>query len=430
MNLLLKKVSKFLKPTILSVAIIVASFNCSAQDTTYAREVIEKLTSKIMAGRGYVYDGDKKAAAYLLNEYKSIGLKPFGKQYFQPFEFAVNSITNSPSLKVNGIVLKPGIDYVFDPCTPSAKGKFKVKTLVPLPLDVTKIGNKKSALVIDKSSFDLTNPDGKQKYYETARLLKTKESSAGLIIEKEPKKFIYHVSQTVCERPYIKVLSDAWPKNVKKVKLKVENTFHESYISNNVVGFIEGSKNPDSFIVFTAHYDHLGMMGNETYFPGANDDASGTAMLLNLAKHYAQNPPEHSIVFIAFAAEEVGLLGSKYFVDNPLIDLSKIKFLINCDIVGTGGEGITVVNGSVFVKEFKKLVEINDENDYLIKVKTRGKARNSDHYWFTEAGVPSFFIYTMGGITAYHDVYDVPETLPLTEYEDLFMLIRDFVDSF
>ena len=61
------------------------------------------------------------------------------------------------------------------------------------------------------------------------------------------------------------------------------------------------------------------------------------------------------------------------------------------------------------------------------KIKKRGKAAISDHYPFTEAGVPCFYIYTMGGIQAYHDVYDVPETLPLTEFEDLFKLLTDFV---
>jgi hypothetical protein len=94
--------------------------------------------------------------------------------------------------------------------------------------------------------------------------------------------------------------------------------------------------------------------------------------------------------------------------------------------MGTGDEGITVVNGSVFKKEFGWLTQINEQKNYVVKIKSRGKAANSDHYWFTEKGVPSFFIYAMGGIQAYHDVYDKAETLPLTEFEDLFHLIIDF----
>jgi Zn-dependent M28 family amino/carboxypeptidase len=167
-------------------------------------------------------------------------------------------------------------------------------------------------------------------------------------------------------------------------------------------------------------------MGGSTYFPGANDNASGVAMLLNLAKYYAANPPAYSVAFIAFAGEEAGLIGSKYFTENPLLALSSIRFLINVDLVGTGEEGITVVNASEFAKEFDLLNKINDSQQLITKINARGKAANSDHYWFTEKGVPAFFIYTLGGIAAYHDVMDKAETLPLTEYSDLFRLIVGF----
>ncbi|RZJ43478.1 MAG: M28 family peptidase, partial [Chryseobacterium sp.] len=72
------------------------------------------------------------------------------------------------------------------------------------------------------------------------------------------------------------------------------------------------------------------------------------------------------------------------------------------------------------------LKEINTEHKYISKINSRGKAANSDHYFFTEKGVPAFFIYTQGGPSAYHDVFDKPETLPLNEYNDLFKLIVDF----
>ena len=118
------------------------------------------------------------------------------------------------------------------------------------------------------------------------------------------------------------------------------------------------------------------------------------------------------------------------YVHNPVFPLTDILFLVNLDILGTGDEGITVVNGAVHTKEFELLSKINNEREYLVKVKKRGKAAISDHYPFSEANVPCFYIYTMGGIKAYHDVYDVPETLPLTEFEDLFRLLTDFVATF
>ncbi len=171
-------------------------------------------------------------------------------------------------------------------------------------------------------------------------------------------------------------------------------------------------------------------MGKDVYFPGANDNASGCAMLLNLANYYSQpeNKPKYSIAFMAFCGEEVGLLGSKYYTEHPLFPMKNIRFLLNMDIMGTGEEGITVVNGSVFKTEFDKLKEINTQHNFIKDVKIRGKAANSDHYFFAENGVKACFIYTMGGIKAYHDIYDRAETLPLNEFENLFKLITKFGD--
>ena len=172
------------------------------------------------------------------------------------------------------------------------------------------------------------------------------------------------------------------------------------------------------------------MMGKKTLFPGANDNASGTAMLLNLARYYSKNPPRISMVFISLGAEELGLLGASYFVEHPLIDLKKIKFLINFDLAGTGNDGIKVVNGSVYNRKFEKLQELNDDFHLLPAVKIRGEACNSDHCIFYQHGVPCFYIYTLGGISAYHDIYDRRETLPLTEFDNYFKLITKFLDTF
>ena len=100
------------------------------------------------------------------------------------------------------------------------------------------------------------------------------------------------------------------------------------------------------------------------------------------------------------------------------------------DLMGSGDKGATIVNGSVFKDRFNKLVEINTKNDYLPKIKSRGKAANSDHYFFTEAGVPAFFIYLMGEYTHYHIPADNADNLKLGPYYDKsFLLIRDFIIS-
>jgi len=111
-------------------------------------------------------------------------------------------------------------------------------------------------------------------------------------------------------------------------------------------------------------------------------------------------------------------VGSKYYVENPIVPLAQTKFVLNLDLVGTGHKGMTVVNATVFPEYFKKLTDINDTYNYLPQITRRGKAANSDHYFFTEAGVPAFFGYFQGERSSYHDVFDVPETLPLTKYID------------
>jgi Zn-dependent M28 family amino/carboxypeptidase len=167
-------------------------------------------------------------------------------------------------------------------------------------------------------------------------------------------------------------------------------------------------------------------MGSKTIFPGANDNASGTALLLALAKRMVEQPLEYTTVFIFFAGEEAGLVGSSFYVSQPVYPLSNIRFLLNLDLMGNGEEGITVVNATVFENEFKLLQEINNKGKLLVAINSRGKAQNSDHYYFTEKGVPSFFWYTLGKRKAYHDVNDIAETVPLYEANDLLQLALAF----
>ncbi len=213
---------------------------------------------------------------------------------------------------------------------------------------------------------------------------------------------------------------------VASVDIHIENKYIGEYRTQNVAGYIPGTACPDSFLVYTAHYDHLGMMGKGTFFPGANDNASGTALMLGLARYFSRHPQRYSVVFIGFTGEEAGLLGSGFFADHPLIRLANIKFLVNLDLVGTGVDGITVVNATEFPDQFKMLSQINDTGRYLVNIKKRGKACNSDHCPFYTRGVPCFFIYTLGGIAAYHNLDDRPETLPLTSFEGLTKLLIAF----
>ena len=101
--------------------------------------------------------------------------------------------------------------------------------------------------------------------------------------------------------------------------------------------------------------------------------------------------------------------------------------MLNLDIMGSGEEGITVVNSTLFNNEFKKLLKLNKQLNALPVIKPRGPAANSDHYFFTQAGVPAFFIYTMGPNKHYHDIFDTYDELSFEAFDSLANLIEVFV---
>jgi hypothetical protein len=362
-----------------------------AQDTTYARRVIKTLTSKKYFGRGYLNNGLDEAAKFIASELKANQAIPFfSTGYFQWFEFNVNTFPDKVIVKLNNKLLKPGIDYLISPESTTLKGKFSLQ-------------KKDSATYIANNSLIPLTVKVKQK-------------------------LTYSVATNSLSACNIEVLNNRTTSVLNNIEVNIESKVLTKYINKNICGYIPGKINNDTMVIFSSHYDHLGGMGKATFFPGANDNASGVSVLLNLVKYYTKNPPKYKTLFIFFAGEEAGLLGSKYFVESKVVDLKKIKFLVNFDLLGTGDEGIMVVNGYTFEKQFGLLESINKEKNLVKEIKRRGKASNSDHYWFSEAGVPCFFIYTLGGIKAYHDIYDIAKTLPLTDYVDVFKLVTEFTD--
>lgn len=425
-------------PPFLAICLaLLASYGNSVaqQDAfSYARWVVDTLSSPYMAGRGYVNDGDLKAARFIASQLKEMGLRNYQNNYFQNFATSVNTFPGAVAVAVNGKQLRPGEDFIIDPCSPSVEGVFKTfslpsrlltgRNVEKLEKRIGKRGQNK-ILVIDESRFSKSK---REDLAITIRRIKNQRTDLAGIVVLTEQKLIWSVSPIQCGVPLVRIKKSAVAKKIKTAEIIIESRFIERHSTQNVIGYIPGKKHPDSLIVFTAHYDHLGLMGDEALFPGANDNASGVAMLLSLARSFTQQErhPDYTLVFIAFAAEELYLRGSKHFVERPFFPLENIRLLINTDIAGTGDEGITVVNGTIHTHYFNILKQLNDENNLLPEVRERGEACNSDHCYFHELGVPSFFIYTRGGIQAYHDIYDRRETLPLTEFSDYLELLRLF----
>lgn len=398
---------------------------CSrSQDIDYVRKIIDTLSSPYMHGRGYVNGGDSIAAEFIKNEFVKDSLQYFKPGYYQEFIVSVNTFPGDISVNLGKVKLKPGIDFVVSGGSNGCNGKFKI--LTPNPPDLSS----SEALM----NYCEHNHAGRKFMLVNEIQLKKIYSNINFDIDDLPNGYIIKENKLTGEvtdysSPWSIIYIDSNRVQIKRklITAKIENIFIQKYKTQNVIGYIEGKEKPDSFIVFTAHYDHLGQMGKDVYFPGANDNASGVALMLDLARHYQQNRLKYSVVFIALTGEELGLLGSQQFVEDPLFSLSAIKFLINLDLEGTGEEGIKVVNATEFKKEFDGLKNINDKNNYLVSVNPRGKAANSDHYPFYEKGVKDFYIYTLGGSKAYHDIYDRPEALSLKGYNGLFKLLVDFV---
>lgn len=409
-----------------------------AQNTQYTREVIDTLCSKDFAGRGYTQNGHLKAANYIQNEFKKMGIKPYpGTNYFQQFNFSINTFPDSVSVQLDGHSITPGKDYLIAPHSGSAKGSFdciqikKSKYLNPKKFikHVVKETYKGKFLIIDEENFiSDKEKNGIKACIEILEQYQGFQLAGVAILTRH--KLTWSQSPVVNSIAFIQILSDSIPSTTfSKITVNIKNDLLKNIETQNVTAFIRGKKQTDSVILITGHYDHLGQLGSETYFPGANDNASGISMILNLAKHYADlnYTPNHSILFIAFGAEEIGLIGSKFYTQNPYFPLEQIKFVINLDLLGTGDDGIMAVNGKLHKHQFEWLTEVNEEYALLPIIKKRGKAANSDHYFFTEKQVPAFFLYTMGGIQAYHDIYDIPKTLPLTKYKEVFQLITNFI---
>ena len=342
----------------------------------------------------------------------------------------VNTFPGDMIVKQNDVSYVPGVDFSINPSSKGIKS-----TLYPIEIPVDKsldIEYLKEQITKAKSSFKEHVLVFSHKGLSSDSIREVKgiirEIATILpVIELVDIKFTWSVGQDQSLFPYLQIQDSVYQKGVA-LDISIEAKLFKDYKTQNVIGFLPAEKKSAPYLVFTAHYDHLGRMGQDTYFPGANDNASGTAMLITMAKYFKANPSKYNIVFIAFGGEEVGLLGSKHFVENQQLKLKKIKFLINLDIMGSGEAGITAVNATLFPEEFQLLQEINKEKDLLTVIKSRGPAANSDHYFFTEKGVPAFFIYTAGPNNHYHDVYDTYEELSFSEYDDITTLLIEFVN--
>ncbi|MEX0647972.1 MAG: M20/M25/M40 family metallo-hydrolase [Balneolaceae bacterium] len=202
----------------------------------------------------------------------------------------------------------------------------------------------------------------------------------------------------------------------------------------NLIGYVEGTENPDRFIVVTAHYDHLGTEGEEI-FNGADDNASGTGGLLAAAARFSENPPENSMMFIAFDAEEQGLGGARWFVENPVVPLEQIVLNVNMDMISNNFDNELYAVGTSHYEFLKPIIEeatadadVNVLFGYDTPDAPQDWTMASDHGSFHTKEIP-FVYFGVEDHEHYHQPSDTYENTNPDFYVRAVETILDFLED-
>lgn len=443
-----------MKRIIFSLSIVFFAFSLFAQDSNYVRKVICSLSSDEMHGRWIPHNGDSIAAQFIKTELIRNNINPLKDDYFQYFYPNGYAMEGKVIIKVDGVDLQMFEEVRIPFSAPSTNGIFPI-----IKADITLLDYDKDSYNIPLKQWEkLKKKFGDQLnesfiYFDTRKIEKLDKESQSRIKEnlnrlKKDKDNRYGFKGILIgssELPgfgpgysgkrnftLLYLLPELINNKTKNIEIRFTNHVLK-HKTQNILAMVRGTVQPDSFIVFSAHYDHVGQLGDDYIFHGAHDNASGTAFVLDIARHIQQKPLYYSTIFLFTSGEESGLLGSSYFVENPLIDLSRIVQEINFDLSCGGNDGVMIVNAkdTLNQKYVDAVVTLNEEKNYMKEIKFRSNAPNSDHYPFAIKGIPAIFIYTLGGFTAQvHHTSDTCENCHLDVYNNLFTLFINPLYSF
>lgn len=206
----------------------------------------------------------------------------------------------------------------------------------------------------------------------------------------------------------------------------------------NVVGYLPAQTNSDEYLVVGAHYDHIGYGGpgsgslspNEKKIHyGADDNASGSAGLLELARTFAKRKHslKRNLVFIAFGAEEMGLLGSAHFVNHPVFPLEKTIAMLNMDMIGRMKDSALAISGVGTAKEFEELCKAENRENFKLKLSQDGFGP-SDHSSFYAKNIPVLFFFT-GNHANYHKPTDTWEKINYADEAHLIAFVSRIIEK-
>jgi hypothetical protein len=202
--------------------------------------------------------------------------------------------------------------------------------------------------------------------------------------------------------------------NLKKTaNVIVTTNYYKEKETVNIVGFIPGSDDnlKNEYVILGAHLDHVGKQGDTLYFPGANDNASGSAAVLEIAKAFSLSKikPKRTVVFILFSSEESGLQGAEHYVNNPLFPLENTVAMLNMDCIGYG-DSIQLGNGKSSPVLWDIAKNLDKQNDNLT-VNQTWSGGGADATPFHQKGIPTLYFVTTNSYDHLHYMTDKPETL-------------------
>ena len=414
---------------ILLILLALSAIQLNAQDLTHYQKIVKELSSARYQGRGYARGGANKAGHYLERAYRKAGAD---EVTLQPFTIDINTFCGKMEMWADGRKLKAGVDFAMREYSPGVHGEFPVYHVDTLHYDAERmfadLARPEYAGCLVCCDFWFAYRHGK----DFSRLQKKGEcDNAGLIQTwTSPIKFYKAYGHRVADKPIVWVTPEAI-EGVQTVRLDVDNRFLKDYGLFNVIAKVEGVRH-DSCYVFTAHYDHLGNLGRCVYYPGANDNASGTAALVTLAAYYAGHRPPYDMYFLSFSGEDANLRGSEFFANNPVVPLEQIRYLFNIDMIGDDNPVQYCEASDEGMRGFELFDRINGEKHYFQALNRGALAANSDHYPFAKRHVPCIFLENQEGsaFPYYHTVFDSWENAVFDTYEPLFKLIRDFVEQY
>ena len=450
---------------LLPVVLMLSTINSFAQKPeTFAKTITEEdlkkhlyvVASAEMEGRETATNGQRKAAVYIQDHFKKLGLQPGNQGSYQMnYDVYQDSLT-SANLEVNGQAFN--LDKDFNPSVSNIPATLRFSEVVFIgsnaidSLKNANLGGKLLMIVGIVPAANRSQGGGLISLLQSkgvAGILSVSNvyprtstfSRRGVQTISGFRKTLSPQQYTVSENVARAIIGSDY--DTVKNSLSIVKTYTADILldvkkttltaqSSNVVGVLPGTDLKDEYLFVTAHYDHLGKRGDSVIYYGADDDGSGTVSVLEIAEAFAKakaagKGPRRSIVFMTVSGEEKGLWGSEYYSDHPLFPLDKTTADLNIDMIGRSDitrKGDTtnyvyVVGDDKLSSELKPISEgINKkytklELDYKFNDpddKNRIYYR-SDHYNFARKGVPIIFYYDgmLGG--DYHRPTDTPDKI-------------------